>query len=97
MGARELQALLREIKNVRSPIQRMKLISLAWRTVQRLSPVERKELGSKLGVRGFDAILAKLGRGPSGISPSEVLRALNSAEELDPSILVELLEGLAQM
>ncbi len=50
MGARELQALLREIKNVRSPIQRMKLISLAWRTVQRLSPVERKELGSKLGV-----------------------------------------------
>lgn len=94
MGALELQALLREIKNVRSPIQRMKLISLAWRSVQRLSPAELKELGSKLGVRGFDSVLAKLGRGPSGISPAEILRVLNSADELDDSKLPALVDGL---
>ena len=82
METRELQALLREIKKVRSPIQRMKLISQAWRSIQRLSPAELKELGSKLGVRGFDAVLGKLGRGPSGISPAEILRVLSSAEAL---------------
>jgi hypothetical protein len=94
MGARELQALLREIKNVRSPVQRMKLMALAWRTVARLSPAERKELGSKLGVRGYERILEKLGPGPQGIAPAEVLRALDGAEELDSSKLRGLVRGL---
>jgi len=87
VGARELQALLREIKNVRSPVQRMKLMALAWRTVARLSSAERKELGSKLGVRGYERILEKLGPGPQGIAPAEVLQALDGAEDLDSSKL----------
>jgi hypothetical protein len=94
MGARELQALLREIKNVRSPVQRMKLMALAWRTVARLTPAERKELGSKLGVRGFERVLARLGPGPKGIAPAEVLRALDGADELDPSKLRGLVRGI---
>jgi hypothetical protein len=94
MGARELQALLREIKNVRSPVQRMKLMALAWRTVARLTPDERKELGSKLGVRGFERVLNRLGPGPKGIAPAEVLRALDGADELDPSKLRGLVRGI---
>jgi len=94
MGARELQALLREIKNVRSPVQRMKLMALAWRTVARLTPAERKELGSKLGVRGYERILEKLGPGPQGIAPVEVLQALDGAEDLDSSRLRGLVRGL---
>jgi len=94
VGARELQALLREIKNVRSPVQRMKLMALAWRTVARLSSAERKELGSKLGVRGYERILEKLGPGPQGIAPAEVLQALDGAEDLDSSKLRGLVRGL---
>jgi len=94
VGARELQALLREIKNVRSPVQRMKLMALAWRTVARLSPAERKELGSKLGVRGYERILERLGPGPQGIAPAEVLQALEGAEDLDSSKLRGLVRGL---
>lgn len=94
MGAPELQALLREIKNVRSPIQRLRLISLAWRTVRRLSSAERTELATHLGVEGFEGILQRLGRkGDGGIAPAEVLRALEEAQNLDPAKLSALLAG----
>jgi hypothetical protein len=94
MGARELQTLLSEIKDVRSPVQRMKRVVLAWRRVARLTPSERRELGVRLGVRGFESVLERLGPGAKDITPADVLRALNDVEDLDALTLDGLVRGL---
>jgi len=94
--SRDLQSLLGELKRVSSPIQRMKLIARAWRTVRRLTPSERKEIASNLGAKELEGVLEKLGKKDDGIAPSEVLRVLENAgdEDLDPPRMRKLIRGL---
>jgi hypothetical protein len=92
--SRELETLLRELRSVRSPIQRMRILALGWRTVRRLTPLERKKIASQLGVKGLDAVLEKLGRKGDGISPAELLQVLEKADDLDGSKLRRLVGDL---
>jgi hypothetical protein len=82
--SRHLESLLRELRSARSPLQRMRLVARAWRTVQRLTPAERKDLAARVGVKGFEHVLGKLGREQEGVLPAEVVRFLERAETVDP-------------
>lgn len=92
--ASDLQALLRELRGVRSPVQRMKLLTLGWRTVRRLTPTERKVLANQLGMDGLDGVLSRLGRRDDGITPTELMQVLEKADDIDPSKLGQLFRDL---
>jgi hypothetical protein len=90
----ELAALLREIKGVRSPVRRMKLLSRAWRHLRALTPLERRQIALQAGLGQFDPILERLGRKEDGIVPDEVTQALEGMDDLDPSKVGQLVRDL---
>lgn len=90
----ELAAILREIKGVRSPVRRMKLLSRAWRQLRALTPLERRQIALQAGLGQFDPILERLGRKEDGIVPDEVTQALEGMDDLDPSKVGQLVRDL---
>jgi len=55
MGARqELEQLLAELKNTRSPVGRVKLLARGWRIVRDLDPSQRHQLARRLGIDGAE-------------------------------------------
>ncbi len=89
-----LTRLLRELKSVSSPLERMRVAARAWRTLRRLRPEERQVLATQVGLEGAEEILEGLGRGEKRLAPALVLRALEKARKADPSQLRGLVKGL---
>jgi hypothetical protein len=89
-----VRALLKDLKRVGSPVQRVKLLALAWRTVRELSPEERSEIASELGMKELSGLMERLGRKKDGVAPAEVLQALEQVDELDPKKVGSVLRGL---
>lgn len=89
----ELIGLLHQIRNATSPLHRMKLAALAWRTLRGLSPIDRLAVARAIGVEGAERLVEQLGD-RSGVSPSLLLSAIQSAEEAEPEELQRLLGRL---
>ena len=89
-----VRALLNDLRRVSSPVQRIKLLALAWRTVRELSPEERSEIASELGMKELSGLMERLGRKKDGVAPAEVLQALEQVDELDPKKVSTVLRGL---
>ena len=89
-----LTRLLRDLKAVSSPLERMRVAARAWRSLRRLRPEERQILATQVGLEGAEEILQGLGRGEKRLAPVLVLRALEKAKKADPSQLRDLVKGL---
>jgi hypothetical protein len=88
--SQELIALLHQLRNAASPLHRLKLAALAWRTLRGLTPHDRMVVAKTLGLEGAEHLVEQLGHS-KGISPSALLTAIHRAEEADPDHLRELL------
>jgi hypothetical protein len=89
-----LTRLLSDLKAVRSPLDRMRVLARAWRSLRRLGADERKVLAGQVGMEGAEELLEGLGRGEKRLAPVLVLRALEKAKKADPSQLRDLVSGL---
>ena len=75
-----LTRLLRDLKAVSSPLERMRVAARAWRSLRRLRPEERQILATQVGLEGAEEILEGLGRGEKRLAPVLVLRALEPGD-----------------
>lgn len=89
----ELIGLLHQIRGAARPLDRLRLATLAWRTLRALGPVERMAVAKALGVEGAERLVEQLGS-VRGISPSMLMTAIRKAEEADPEELGRLLHQL---
>lgn len=93
----ELLELIARIRTVRSPLERMRVLTDAWRTIRELGPEERKRLARFVGGRGAERILERLGNHKGGLRPSELRTAIARARRREGVTLqdgVDLLEEL---
>jgi hypothetical protein len=90
----ELGRLLNELKRVSSPLQRMKLLARGWRSIQRLSPGQRRALAKHVGVDGAENLIERMALQKGRVGPALMQRALDKVRESDPGQLKELLRGL---
>jgi hypothetical protein len=93
MASTTLTRLLSDLKSVRSPLERMRMMARAWRSLRRLRPEERKLLATQVGMEGAEEILEGLGRGEKRLAPVVVMQALEKAKK-DPSSLHSFLKNL---
>ncbi len=89
----QLIGLLFQIRGATSPLQKLKLVALAWRTLRGLSPRDRLVIAKELGLGGAEHLVEQLGS-QGGLSPAALLTAIRRAEEADPEELRELLGGV---
>lgn len=89
----ELIGLLHQIRGAARPLDRLRLATLAWRTLRALGPVERMAVAKALGVEGAERLVEQLGS-VRGISPSMLMTAIRKAEDADPDELRRLFHQL---
>jgi len=90
----KLRDLLREMERARSPLQRLRLVALAWRTVRGLSQEEREGLALKVGMAEAGELVERLAAKDGGVAPTELLEAIHAAETTDPGKLRRLATGI---
>lgn len=89
----ELVALIHQIRNAASPLHRLKLVALAWRSLGGMATVDRMAVAKAIGVEGAERLVEQLGS-HGGVSPSLLLGAIQRAEKADPAELERLLREL---
>jgi hypothetical protein len=89
-----LARLIRDLRGVTSPLDRMRVVARAWRSLRRLRPEERKLLATKIGLEGAEDLLEGIGRGEKRLAPVLLLQAIEKAKKADPSQLRGMLAGL---
>jgi hypothetical protein len=90
----ELGRLLKEVRRISSPLQRMKLLARGWRSIQRLTPGDRRELAKHVGVEGAGNLIERMAAQKGRVGPALIQRALDKVRESDPEQLGRLLAAL---
>lgn len=78
-----LRDLLSELKRARSPLARMRIAAMAWRTLRSMSRDERRAIAKEIGIEEADAVLEKLGGRERGLTAADVLQAIGNSPEED--------------
>jgi hypothetical protein len=89
-----LEHLLRELKTVSSPVQRIKLLGRGWRTLRRLDRSQLQELAKRAGLERAEGYLAILARDKGRLSPSLLLQIVQRFREVDANEVNDLVQGL---
>lgn len=92
----KLRDLVHELERTHSPLQRLRLIALAWRTVRGLSRQEREDLALKVGLAEAGELVERLAARDHGLAPTELLEAIHGAETADPARLRRLVAGVKE-
>ncbi len=79
-----LRNLIAELKSIRSPVERLRLLARAWSTVRELSPEERREIATRVGMKEVSALMERLGLKQDLVSDAvieDVLETVRQPEE----------------
>lgn len=80
--AAELVAQLRE---ARSPLARIRVVTRAWRLLRNLSSQDRLIIASQIGIEGADDLVEAIARHQGTTPPTELIGAINNLQKVDPA------------
>src|SRR5829696_3760474 len=86
LGA-ELLAQLREAK---SPLSRIRVVTRAWRLLRNLSRQDRLMIAAQIGIDGADDLVEAIATHQGTTPPAELIGALNNLQRVDPATLKSL-------
>lgn len=86
LGA-ELLAQLREAK---SPLSRIRVVTRAWRLLRNLSRQDRLAIAAQIGIDGADDLVEAIATHQGATPPAELIGALNNLQQVDPATLKSL-------
>ena len=89
----QLSRLIRELRGAASPVQRLKLLGLGWRTLRGLSTEQRRQIASQLGFEGAEEIVENLAS-RRGLSPARLLQTVGRLKNVDAARIEDVVEGL---
>jgi len=85
--AAELLAQLREAK---SPLARIRVVTRAWRLLRNLSRQDRLAIAAQIGIDGADDLVEVIAAHQGTTPPTELIGALNNLQRVDPATLKSL-------
>jgi hypothetical protein len=85
--AAELLAQLREAK---SPLARIRVVTRAWRLLRNLSRQDRLAIAAQIGIDGADDLVEAIALHQGTTPPAELIGALNNLQRVDPATLKSL-------
>jgi hypothetical protein len=89
-----LENLLRELRGAASPVQRVKLLGRAWRSLRRLDRGQLRELARRAGFDQAEGYLERLARDKGRLSPSLLLQIVQRVRNVDAREVDDLVRGL---
>ena len=92
--ARDLADLVHALQGARTPLKRLRILALAWRTVRSLTPFERERIATELGFDGARQVVDRLAEHEGGVTPALLMEAIGRAEKADPNDVRAVLRAL---
>jgi hypothetical protein len=89
-----LERLLRELRAASSPVERVKLLGRAWKTLRRLDRSRLKELAARAGFDRAEGLLERLARNEGRLTPSLLLQIVRRVRDVDANQVDDLVRGL---
>ncbi len=89
-----LAALIRQIRGVRSPVARVKLLARAWRFLKKMTPAERSDLSAKIGFGPTEKLLRTLAVTKGRVTPGLLEEAVEQLQHTDGGRIRDLVAGL---
>jgi hypothetical protein len=89
-----LEDLLRELRGAASPVQRVKLLGRAWRSLRRFDRAQLQELARRAGFEHAEGFLERLARDKGRMTPSLLLQIVQRVKNVDASEVDDLVRGL---
>lgn len=79
--------LIAQLRDAKTPLARVRVVVRAWRTVRSLSPKDRSNLITQLGLEGADDLVEAIAEHQGSKPPAELVKAVNEMQKLDPDEL----------
>lgn len=89
-----LEDLLRQLRTAASPVQRVKLLGRAWRSLRRFDRTQLQELARRAGFEHAEGYLERLARDKGKLTPSLLLHFVQQVKNVDASEVDDLVRGL---
>jgi hypothetical protein len=82
--------LLAQLKEARSPLARIRVVTRAWRLLRNLSRQDRLAIAAQIGIDGADDLVEAIATHQGTTPPAELIGALNNLQKVDPATLKSL-------
>lgn len=79
--------LVAQLRDAKTPLARARVVVSAWRAVRSLSPRDRSNLITQLGLEGADDLVEAIAAHEGTKPPVELMQAVNQMQKLDPDEL----------
>lgn len=79
--------LIAQLRDAKTPLARVRVVVRAWRAVRSLSPRDRSNLITQLGLEGADDLVEAIAAHQGTKPPVELIQAVNQMNRLDPEEL----------
>lgn len=79
--------LIAQLRDAKTPLARARVVVSAWRAVRSLSPRDRSDLITGLGIEGADDLVEAIAAHQGTKPPAELVQAVNQMQRLDPATL----------
>lgn len=79
--------LIAQLRDAKTPLARVRVVVRAWRAVRSLSPRDRSDLITRLGLEGADDLVEAIAAHQGTKPPAELIQAVNQMNRLDPQAL----------
>lgn len=79
--------LIAQLRDAKTPLARARVVVSAWRTVRGLSPRDRSNLITQLGLEGADDLVEAIAAHEGTKPPAELMQAVNQMQKLEPDQL----------
>jgi hypothetical protein len=89
-----IEDLLRELRGAASPVQRVKLLGRAWRSLRRFDRHQLQDLARRAGFDQAEGFLERLARDKGRLTPSLLLQIVQRARNVDEGDVDNLVRGL---
>src|SRR5215213_1623122 len=82
--------LLAQLRDAKSPLARIRVVTRAWRLLRNLSRQDRLMIAAQVGIDGADDLVEAIATHQGTTPPAELIGALNNLQRVDPATLKSL-------
>ena len=82
--------LIAQLREARSPLARIRVVTRAWRLLRNLSRQDRLAIAAQIGLEGADDLVEAIAAHQGTTPPTELIGAINNLQQVDPATLKSL-------
>ncbi|HET9225606.1 MAG TPA: hypothetical protein VFR31_03000, partial [Thermoanaerobaculia bacterium] len=82
--------LISQLRDAKSPLARLRVVTRAWRLLRNLSKQDRLKVAAQIGIEGADDLVEAIAGHQGATPPAELIATINNIQKVDQATLKSL-------